>query len=163
MPFLGRNIGRVNRVQRIGTAVQIILSKWTGKTVGQWTLFFILYTDRILCGGLSMSITGANNHHLIVMLYEQAIRFLHQAIRDMREENFTCQTRNVRKAQAIIDELNSVLDMDAGGDVAKNLRAIYNFMIQHLTEASNDCDVGLIHEVISQLEELNGSWKVITD
>lgn len=110
-----------------------------------------------------MSITGASNHHLIVMLYEQAIKFLHQAIRDLREENFISQARNIRKAQAIIDELNSVLDMDAGGDVAKNLRAIYNFMIHHLSEASNDCDVGLIHEVISQLEELNGSWKVITD
>ena len=110
-----------------------------------------------------MSITGASNHHLIVVLYDQAIRFLHQAIHDMRKGNLISQARNIRKAQAIIDELNSVLDMDAGGDIVGNLRAIYNFMIQHLSQADADCDVDLIHEVISQLEELNGSWKIITD
>ena len=53
-----------------------------------------------------MSITGFSNHHLIVMLYEQAIKFLHQTITDIREGNFAGRTRNIRKAQAIIDELN---------------------------------------------------------
>lgn len=128
---------------------------------GLCLLFSIFYIDRISCGGLSMSITGVDNHHLIVTLYEQAIRFLHQAIKDMREGNLISQARNIRKAQGIIDELNSVLDMDAGGDIAKNLRAIYNFMIQHLSQAGAECDVDLIHEVVLQLEELNSSWKVI--
>lgn len=108
-----------------------------------------------------MSITGVDNHHLIVTLYEQAIKFLHQAIKDMREGSLISQARNIRKAQGIIDELNSVLDMDAGGDVARNLRAIYNFMIKHLSDAGAERDVNLIHEVILQLEELNSSWKVI--
>lgn len=110
-----------------------------------------------------MSITGVSNHHLIVTLYEQAIRFLHQAIKDMREGSLISQARNIRKAQRVIDELNSLLDMDAGGDVARNLRAIYNFMIKHLSEAGVECDVDLIQEVIVQLEELNSSWKVIVD
>jgi flagellar protein FliS len=108
-----------------------------------------------------MSISNAHNHHLIVVLYEHAIGFLQRAIRDMQEGNFVSQARNIRKARQIIDELNFVLDMDAGGDVAKNLRAIYNFMIQHLSKADKDCDLGLIQEVISQLEQLNDSWKVV--
>ena len=109
-----------------------------------------------------MSVSGVRDHHLIVVLYEQAINFLRQAITDMQQANFVSQSRNIKKAQGIIDELSSVLDMDAGGDVAKNLRAIYNFMIQHLDRADADCDLSLMQEVISQLEELNDSWKVIT-
>ena len=109
-----------------------------------------------------MSVSGVQNHHLIVMLYDHAIKFLHQAIRDIQQGSYIGQARNIRKTEGIIDELNSVLDMDAGGDVAGNLRGIYNLMIQQLEQVNNSSDVYLIYEVIAQLEELNESWRMVT-
>ena len=109
-----------------------------------------------------MSVSGVQNHHLIVMLYDQAIRFLRHAIDDIQQGGYAGQARNIRKTEGIIDELNSLIDMDAGGDVAENLRGIYNLMIQQLEQANNSSDVHLIYEVISQLEELNESWRVVT-
>jgi len=58
--------------------------------------------------------------------------------------------------------LNTVLDMDAGGEVAGNLRSLYNFMSRHLTQANIKCDAQMIREVITILEELNLGWRAIT-
>ena len=52
--------------------------------------------------------------------------------------------------------------MEAGGEVAMNLRKLYLFIGQHLTEANKEQNTGKIEEVIKLLEELNHGWKAIT-
>ena len=99
---------------------------------------------------------------LIVMLYDGAIRFLNRAIRAMdagdHEEKAAC----LDKAQAIIEELNVALDVDAGGEVAGNLRSLYNFMTRHLGQATARNDPQMVRDVIKCLEDLNEGWKAIT-
>ena len=108
------------------------------------------------------TISTQNKGRLIVMLYEGAIRFLRQAIRDLEVHDYAAKGRNISKAQDIILELNTVLDMEAGGDVAQNLRSLYNFMLRHLSQANLKCDTQMIREVVSLLEDLNQSWRAIT-
>ncbi len=104
-----------------------------------------------------------NKGRMIVMLYDGAIKFLKQAIRDLEAKDYTAKGRDIAKAQNIILELNSVLDMQTGGEVAQNLRSLYNFMNKHLTQANTQSDAQIIREVINLLEELNQSWRAITD
>jgi flagellar protein FliS len=99
---------------------------------------------------------------LIVMLYDGAIRFMNLAIKEMGAGNHAAKGQYIAKAQDIINELNAVLDMDAGGEVAANLRRLYCFMVRRLTEANNKKDTRLIRDVIDMMEELNQSWKAIT-
>lgn len=108
------------------------------------------------------AVTTQNKGRLIVMLYDGAIKFLKQAIRDLASKNYEAKGRNIAKAQDIIVELNTVLDMDAGGEVAQNLRSLYNFMNHQLSQANIQCDPQMIREVIDLLEELNQSWRAIT-
>jgi flagellar secretion chaperone FliS len=54
------------------------------------------------------------------------------------------------------------LDMEAGGEIAINLRALYIFMIRQLHEANIKQDASKIEEVIRLLEEMNQSWKAIS-
>jgi flagellar protein FliS len=108
------------------------------------------------------AVTTQNKGRLIVMLYDGAIKFLRQAIRNLESNDFAAKGRNISKAQDIITELNTILDMDSGGEVAQNLRGLYNFMNRHLTQAGIKCDAQMIREVISLLEELNQSWRAIT-
>ncbi len=108
------------------------------------------------------AVTTQNKGRLIVMLYDGAIKFLKQAIRDLSAKNYEAKGRNIAKAQNIIVELNTVLDMDAGGGVAQNLRSLYNFMNHQLSQANIQCDTQMIREVIDLLEELNQSWRAIT-
>jgi flagellar protein FliS len=108
------------------------------------------------------TISTQNKGRLIVMLYDGAIRFLRQAIREMESNDYAAKGRSIAKAQDIILELNTVLDMEAGGEIAQNLRSLYNFMLRHLSQANLKCDVHMVREVISLLEDLNQSWRAIT-
>ena len=103
-----------------------------------------------------------NKGRIIVMLYDGAVKFLKQAIQNLEAKDYVAKGRNIAKAQDIILELNTVLDMQAGGEVAQNLRSLYNFMNKQLTQANTKSDARMIREVISLLEELNQSWRAIT-
>jgi flagellar protein FliS len=99
---------------------------------------------------------------LIVMLYDGAVKFLKLAIRELEAENYAAKGQYINRAQDIINELNAVLDMEAGGEIAQNLRRIYLFMNRRLSEANAKRDPQMIQEVIGLLDELNQSWKAIT-
>jgi flagellar protein FliS len=52
--------------------------------------------------------------------------------------------------------------MDAGGEIARNLRRLYLFMNRRLSEANTKRDPQMVRDVITLMEELNQSWKAIT-
>ena len=108
------------------------------------------------------AVTTQTRGRLIVMLYEGAIKFLKMAIKEIEAKNPEQKGKYISKAVDIIFELNIVLDTEAGGEIATNLRKLYLFMVRQLTEASIKQDIGKIEEVIKLLEELNQGWKAIT-
>ena len=108
------------------------------------------------------AVTTQSKSRLIVMLYDGAIRFLRLAIREIENNNYEAKGLYINKAIDIINELNAVLDMDAGGEIASNLRKLYIFMINHLSQANLKSDPQPIRDVIKLMEELNQSWKAIT-
>jgi flagellar protein FliS len=107
------------------------------------------------------SVTTQSKGRLIVMLYEGAIKFMKLAIKEIEAGNHKEKGQYINKAQDIINELNVVLDMDAGGEIATNLRKLYCFMSRRLSEANIKRDPQIIREVIKLMEELNQSWKAI--
>jgi len=98
---------------------------------------------------------------LIVMLYDGAIKFLNLAIIEIEAKNYDQKGLYIDKAQDIINELNAVLDLEAGGEIASNMRKLYMFMTSHLSQANIKCDIQKIKEVINLLEELNKGFKAI--
>jgi flagellar protein FliS len=108
------------------------------------------------------AVTTQSKGRLIVMLYDGAIRFLRLAIKEMENKNYEAKGRYINRAVDILNELNVVLDMDTGGEIASNLRKLYIFMINRLSQANIKCDPELVRDVIKLMEELNSSWKAIT-
>jgi len=95
---------------------------------------------------------------LLVMLYDGAIRFLSIAREKMESRDLESRHTNLIKAQKIIAELLSSLDMKRGGEVAANLQRVYTFMLQQLVEANINDKVAPIDEVLGMLRELRESW-----
>ena len=108
------------------------------------------------------AVTTQSKGRLIVMLYDGAIRFSRLAIKEIENNNYEAKGRYINKAIDILNELNVVLDMDAGCEIAGNLRKLYVFMINRLSQANVQNDTQLIRDVIKLMEELNSSWKAIT-
>ncbi|MGE5294489.1 MAG: flagellar export chaperone FliS [Solirubrobacterales bacterium] len=107
------------------------------------------------------TVTTQSRGRLIVMLYDGAVKFLKLAIKELEAGNYAAKGKYINRAQDIISELNAVLDMDAGGEISRNLRNLYVFMKRHLSQANAKRDPQMIQEVITLLEELNQGWKTI--
>jgi flagellar protein FliS len=100
---------------------------------------------------------------LIVMLYDGAAKFMKLAIRELEAGNYAAKGQYINRAQDIINELNAVLDMEAGGEISQNLRKLYLFMNRRLSEANTKRDPQMIREIIALVEELNQSWRPSRD
>lgn len=107
------------------------------------------------------AVTTQSSGKIVVMLYEGAIRFLQQAIEALEKQDYAEKGDRINRAVDILMELNTVLDMEVGGEVAKNLRRLYGFMIKHLVEANTEKDPQKIRRVIRLLETLLESWRQI--
>lgn len=107
------------------------------------------------------AVTTQSKGKIVVLLYEGAIRFLKQALMSIDKKDYAGKNECIQRASKIITELNVVLDMEQGGEIAVNLRKLYNFMLEHLFKANAELDKQKIHDVISMLENLNSAWKEI--
>jgi flagellar secretion chaperone FliS len=94
---------------------------------------------------------------LVVMLYDGAIRFLTQGAIAMKAGERERARNRISRAEAIIDELNVVLDMSQG-EISERLRSIYLFSKRHLREASLHQQPSHIEAVARLLRELRESW-----
>jgi flagellar protein FliS len=104
----------------------------------------------------------ASPGQLVLMLYEGAIRFLEKSLtgfahEDPLEFNLTVNN-NVLRAQAIICEMNGVLNMEAGGEISTNFRRLYDYLNRRLQEANIKKQKEPIEEVLARLRVLRDSW-----
>ena len=107
------------------------------------------------------AVTTQSKGRLIVLLYEGAIKFMNLAISQMEAGNYEAKGRYIARAQDIINELNGVLNMEADAEMAGNLRKLYLFMSDRLSQANTKSDPQMVRDVIAMMEELNQSWKTI--
>ena len=67
----------------------------------------------------------------------------------------------IRKATAIIAELQATLDKDQGGDVAEQLDTLYEFSTMKLIEANLEEDIDKIASVREVLNDIYEGWQQI--
>ena len=109
-----------------------------------------------------VAVNTQSKGRLIVLLYDGAIKFMKLAIEELEAGNYEAKGAYIARAHDIINELNAVLDTDSGGEIASNLRSLYLFLNNRLSEANTKREPQMIREVIALMEELNKSWKAIT-
>lgn len=108
------------------------------------------------------SVNGADPHKLILMLYQGALLAIASAKNQMQCKEFVAKGASISKAMMIIDEgLKSSLDMKVGGELPKNLAALYDYMNQRLLHANLNNDPTVLDEVSGLLSELKGAWEAI--
>jgi flagellar protein FliS len=98
---------------------------------------------------------------LVLMCYDAAIRNLKIAKEKYLSGEYEAKGRAVQKTQDIIGELSCSLDFEKGGQIARNLQAIYNYMNKRLLLADSKGDLNGFDEVAGMLEELKGTWETI--
>lgn len=109
------------------------------------------------------TVETASPGKLVVMLYDGAIRFLGEALEHL-EVNHPKETHEaIVKAENILCELMSALDMQRGGKIAENLLSLYEFMHLRLVEANIQKDAGRVRDVLGLLQDLREAWAKAVD
>lgn len=107
-------------------------------------------------------------HKLIQMLMEGALKNIAMAKNYMSKDNLDSQEisdkgNSISSAISILDCLQGSLDHDQGGNIAKNLNDLYDYMKMRLVEANSENDATKCEEVIKLLLEIKTAWDQIRD
>ena len=100
---------------------------------------------------------------LVVMLYDGALRFTAEAREAMVRRDVRKRAKAISRAMAIVSELQSTLDMDAGGEIAATLDRLYAFVRDRLLDASFRQDVRPLDEAGKVLQTLREGWSGISN
>ena len=115
--------------------------------------------------GQSQTYSGvetASPHMLIQMLYEGALVAISNAKINLINGNVAERGASISKAISIIDEgLKVSIDIEAGGEIAQNLVALYEYMSYRLITANLKADLQVLDEVEALLKELKSAWDAI--
>ena len=115
---------------------------------------------------LENMVMNANPVRLVIMLYDKAISSLETALElmDSPSEDFDLKERKYQamgKALEIINVLDATLNMEKGGEIAKNLREIYTALMDELTSQMFKEDPAKLERIINILKGLRESWEEV--
>ncbi|MEO7032009.1 MAG: flagellar export chaperone FliS [Herbaspirillum sp.] len=112
--------------------------------------------------GMETGVTAASPHQLIVMLFDGALVAVANAQQKMKSGDISGKGLSISKAIAIIDGgLRASLNKSAGGQIAVNLDALYEYMGRKLLAANIENEPAMLDEVHGLLADLKGAWEAI--
>ncbi|HKN18608.1 MAG TPA: flagellar export chaperone FliS [Dissulfurispiraceae bacterium] len=103
-------------------------------------------------------VLGGSPVEMIIMLYDGVIEYLNKAATGTAMRNLQVKLKYIDRTLAIIKELNRSLNMDAGGEVAVNLRNLYTHMMVELVLANARNDSDKMLHICGLLKNLREGW-----
>jgi flagellar protein FliS len=108
---------------------------------------------------LETAVQTADPHQLILMLYDGALLALAEATVAIEQTDVPKRAKSISHAIAIIhDGLHASLDMESGGELATRLAALYDYMVERLTQANATNNAAAVQEVSGLLRTLREAW-----
>ncbi len=119
-----------------------------------------MYSDGIKAYRTTNVIT-ADPKKLVIMCYEGAIENLKIGKERLLQQDYEGKSKAFIKVKDIINELLCSLDFEKGGQIAKNLESLYNYMLRRIMDGEIKKDTGAIEEVVGMLGELLSAWEEV--
>jgi flagellar secretion chaperone FliS len=110
---------------------------------------------------LQSRVASASPHGLVVLLYEELLRSLDLIIAGHAAGKALPGHTHLAKALSIIVALESSLDFEKGGDLARTLVRIYRAATHSLNDAAREGDVTKIEEVRSAISDIAYAWQAL--
>lgn len=105
--------------------------------------------------------TETNRLQQIVMLYDGAIKFLRLTASDIEGGDLHAKAEHSNRALDIISYLQSILDFERGGDVARSYDDLYNVVTTVIIRASASLDASEMRRAANLLSPVRDAWATI--
>ncbi|MEM1672991.1 MAG: flagellar export chaperone FliS [Archaeoglobaceae archaeon] len=118
---------------------------------------------------LENMVLTANPVRQIILLYEKAISCLNEAVELMEKaseeiEDIRKKYEAIGRATEILIVLDATLNMDMGGEIAKNLHEVYQALINDLIRITVEGDEAqTLRRMVKILTELKVSWEEVEE
>ena len=118
--------------------------------------------DKIARSYKAQSVQTASPGKLVLMLFDGYLRFTTAARRSFEETDFTKRNEGVNnnliRAQNIVTELQSSLDMSVPGELPGTLYRLYDYVLHQLQQSNLQKKEEPIDEADKVISELREAW-----
>jgi flagellar secretion chaperone FliS len=104
------------------------------------------------------SVETASKEQILLMLYQAAIKNCKKAIEAIEQKNLAKKGEYIGKMQDIIVELSNSLDFEVGGEVAKELASLYDYLLYSSTQANIKIEKSHLEGCLRVLNTLYDGW-----
>lgn len=115
------------------------------------------YTDVHNVGGVGED----SPHRLIQMLMEGFLARINSAKGAIAHGDFEAKSVFISRAIGIVGGLNEALDLEQGGELAINLKQLYDYINSQLVQASFENSEAKLDEVASLMRDIKEAWDAI--
>jgi flagellar protein FliS len=105
-----------------------------------------------------LEVRESNPVHLVVLLYDQLIRDLRAAADACDRADVPTRTSEIDHAMAVVGQLQATLNMQAGQEVAANLKRFYEILRTHLLTAQLQASGEMLRGQIPAVMEVREGW-----
>ena len=106
-------------------------------------------------------IMTSSGPQIVVLLYDAAIQSIELARRGMETGNLQDKGRFLGRAISIVGELNSVLDFERGGEIARSLHRLYEYVLTELVTANARNHTQHLDGPLRSLTTLREGWREV--
>jgi flagellar secretion chaperone FliS len=111
----------------------------------------------------NVHVSTVDKGRLLLMLFDGCLKFLKHAKIGLESKDISKFAKYLSKSQAIISELMLTLDFEKGGEIAKELDTLYDFMLFYLTEANIEKNASKIQKVIDLLATITSAYREVIE
>jgi flagellar protein FliS len=106
-------------------------------------------------------VANADPHAMVLMLMDAASERIATARGCIERRETARQARLLHSCVNILAELSGSLNLDEGGNLARNLGDLYEYMIRTLLLANTRSDLVAISNVARLMDEIRSGWAAI--
>ncbi len=115
--------------------------------------------NRALATYKSMSVETASPGELVLMLYNESLRAMREASAAIDRKDIESTSSSLLKAQDIVTELQTSLNPSVGGDLAKSLDSMYEYVGNLLVESNVRKSQEPLQGAMRVMGELRDGWQ----
>ncbi|MEN9764163.1 MAG: Flagellar protein FliS [Pseudomonadota bacterium] len=110
---------------------------------------------------VSTGVATADSVQLIQMLFDGLIESLRAAEGQIARGAIEEKSRSLARAGKIVLGLQSSLNFESGGEIAKNLDELYGYVTRRLLHVNLHNDLEALKEIYGLMAEIQNAWSTV--
>ncbi|HEY4581546.1 MAG TPA: flagellar export chaperone FliS [Lysobacter sp.] len=119
------------------------------------------YASQYRQTAVSSAVLDADPHRLVALMFNGLRERLQLAAACVDTGNVARKGQAITEASTIVGHLDGSLNMEAGGEIAQNLSALYDYVQRRLLQANMTNDAAILVECDGLIADIESAWNAI--